>query len=223
MGWALRGTDLTALSHKSILIAMSNPVHLPSEEIRAFVAIELSSEIKSQLAALVNQFKARKVGGVRWVAVESIHLTLKFLGNINQPQLQKLISALTPIVKDNEPFSLTVGGTGAFPNLRKPRVIWVGVQAPPDLSKLQSEVETAAENAGIPKEERGFSPHLTIGRVRSEAAPAEIIEITAALTDNKARMLGSMMVDSFTLIRSDLRPQGPIYTSLARFSFQSKS
>lgn len=199
---------------------MSPPVNSSPADFRAFIAIKLSSEIQSQLTALISKFKARNLGGVRWVAVESIHLTLKFLGNITQAQITKLNTSLVLIGSAFDPYPLDVFGTGAFPNIRKPRVIWVGLQAPPHLAALQREVEAAAEKIGIPPEVRGFSPHLTIGRVRNESTTADLMAITAALSEIKAGLLGSMTVDSFWLIRSDLHPQGPMYTTLANFSLK---
>ncbi|MRR31140.1 RNA 2',3'-cyclic phosphodiesterase, partial [bacterium] len=134
--------------------------------IRAFIAIELPLEIRSQLEATIRKFKAQKVQAVRWVAVDNIHLTLKFLGDISSGDLGKLTNILQNQISSNMAFPVQVAGVGVFPNPRRPRIIWVGLQTPPELIKLQTTVEKAASLIGIPPEDRGFSPHLTLGRVR---------------------------------------------------------
>ncbi len=106
---------------------------------------------------------------------------------------------------------------GAFPNNRKPRVVWVGLQTSAALQQLQSAIEDAATQIGIPTEERGFSPHLTLGRVRNDVSPADLQTLSSALTSMQASDLGFMVAASFTLFRSDLRPQGALYTPLAHF------
>lgn len=185
--------------------------------IRAFIAIELSPEIRQQLGQLIQKFKALRVQAVRWVAVENIHLTLKFLGVTNRVDLDKLSKILISRSAGFSPFTFQVGGMGAFPSNRKPRVVWVGLQTSSALLELQSAIEDAATQIGIPTEERGFAPHLTLGRVRSDASPADIQTLSSALTSMQAGDLGSMTAASFTLFQSDLRPQGVLYTPLAHF------
>ena len=185
--------------------------------IRAFLAIELNLEIRLQLGQLIQKFKSLRIDTVRWVAVENIHLTLKFLGVVNLTDLDKLSKILLSRSAEFSPFSFQVSGMGAFPNNRKPRVVWVGLQAPAALQELQGAIEDAATQIGIPAEERRFSPHLTLGRVRNDAPPADLQTLSSALTSMQASDLGSMTAASFTLFRSDLRPQGALYTPLAHF------
>ena len=185
--------------------------------IRAFLAIELNPEIRLQLGQLIQKFKALHVHAVRWVAVENIHLTLKFLGVVNLTDLDKLSKILLSRSAEFSPFSFQVSGMGAFPNNRKPRVVWVGLPASSALQELQGAIEDSATQIGIPDEERRFSPHLTLGRVRNDAPPADLQTLSSALTSMQASDLGSMTAASFTLFRSDLRPQGPLYTPLAHF------
>ncbi|MFA5836883.1 MAG: RNA 2',3'-cyclic phosphodiesterase [Bellilinea sp.] len=185
--------------------------------IRAFIAIELKPEIRLQLGQLIQNFKLLRTDAVRWVAVENIHLTLKFLGDTNRSDLDKLSKILLSRSAEFSPFTFQVSGIGAFPNNRKPRVVWVGLQAPAALHALQGTVEDATTQIGIPVEERKFSPHLTLGRVRNDASPADLQTLSSALTSMQASDLGSMTAVSFTLFHSDLRPQGPLYTPLAHF------
>ncbi len=190
---------------------------LPLDDIRAFIAIELSPEIRSQLGELIQKFKTLHITGVRWVAVENIHLTLKFLGNTNSANLSRLSKILQTTAVGHSPFPFQVSGVGAFPNNRKPRVIWVGFQGPAALNDLFTAIEDAAFQIGIPTEERGFSPHLTLGRVKNDVTPVELQALSSALGSLQAGNFGSMTADAFTLFRSDLRPQGPLYTPLAHF------
>lgn len=185
--------------------------------IRAFIAIELSPEIRQQLGQLIQKFKALHIQAVRWVAVENIHLTLKFLGETNRADLDKLSKILISRSAEFSPFTFQVSGMGAFPSNRKPRVVWVGLQTSGALLELQSAIEDAATHIGIPTEERGFSPHLTLGRVRNDASPTDLQTLSSALTSMQAGDLGSMTAGSFTLFQSDLRPQGALYTPLAHF------
>jgi len=192
-------------------------VELPVDVIRAFIAIELSPDIRLQLGQLIQKFRALRIQAVRWVAVENIHLTLKFLGDINRTDLDKLSIILLSRSAEFSPIPFQVGGMGAFPNNRKPRVVWVGLQTSAALQQLQSAIEDAATQIGIPTEERGFSPHLTLGRVRNDVSPADLQTLGSALTAMQASDFGFMTAASFTLFRSDLRQQGALYTPLAHF------
>ncbi|MHB0987081.1 MAG: RNA 2',3'-cyclic phosphodiesterase [Bellilinea sp.] len=185
--------------------------------IRAFIAIELNPEIRLQLGQLIQKFKALHIHAVRWVAVENIHLTLKFLGDVNLTDLDRLSRILLSKAAEFSLITFQVSGMGAFPSNRKPRVVWVGLQASSVLQELQAAIEDAATQIGIPAEERRFSPHLTLGRVRNDASPADLQALSSALTAMQASDLGSMTASSFTLFRSDLRPQGALYTPLAHF------
>ena len=195
----------------------SKGVALPVDVIRAFIAIELSPEIRLQLGQLIQKFKSLRIQAVRWVAVENIHLTLKFLGDTNRSELDKLSKILLSRSAEFSPISFQVSGMGAFPNNRKPGVVWVGLQTSSALQELQGAIEGAASQIGTPTEERGFSPHLTLGRVRNDASPADLQTLGSALTSMQASDFGFMTAVSFTLFRSDLRPQGALYTPLAHF------
>jgi len=189
--------------------------------IRAFIAIDLPKEIRTNLEATVQKFKARSVHGVRWVPVDNIHLTLKFLGDISSGNLERLTKLLQVECAALPSFPVEVAGVGAFPNHRRPRIIWVGVQAPPELKTLQACIESAASQMGIQPEERDFSPHLTLGRVRNEISFLELQALSATLDSIQVGALGRFTVNQFTLFRSDLRPQGPLYTVMAQFNLNT--
>lgn len=184
--------------------------------IRSFIAIELPDAIRTQLRQVIATMQAAGRLPVRWLPVENIHLTLKFLGEVEAGKLKRLADELNLLVGHQAPFSLTIGGLGAFPSARRPRVVWVGIQAPPALAGLAQQMEQFGRKFGIEPEDRPFSPHLTIGRVQQHAALEDLQTLTEKLTGSRVGELGILMVDSVCLFRSDLRPSGAIYTLLWR-------
>ncbi|MFZ6018163.1 MAG: RNA 2',3'-cyclic phosphodiesterase [Chloroflexota bacterium] len=185
--------------------------------IRAFIAIELSPPIQKQLEQIVLDLQQTGSRHVNWVRPENIHLTLKFLGESRPDELDRLSAEIRPIASAARPIELKIHGLGAFPNFKRPRVIWVGVQAPPSLIRLQQALEDAAEKIGYPREERPFSPHLTLGRVNREASPAELARLGETIAQKPVGTLGSMTASQLILFRSVLKPAGAIYTPLAHF------
>lgn len=191
------------------------------EAIRAFIAIELPAALRQHLGEVEKEIQSRAGEGarraVRWVPVENMHLTLKFLGEVSTGSLEALSRMLQVEAARHKPFSLMVGGLGAFPNLRRPRVIWVGLEAPPDLLSLQHSIEAETSRLGYPAEERPFSPHLTLGRIAQNALPTEVALVSRVLGDTSLGAFGQVQVDQLHLFRSDLRPGGAVYTSLQVF------
>lgn len=181
--------------------------------IRSFIAIELPEETRQQLAAIQEQLK-RSRAGVRWVKPGSIHLTLKFLGNILPEQVEEIAAAASQVVVDEPPVSLCVAGLGAFPSQRKPRVIWVGLGGEVErLASIQARLEKALETLGFAREGRGFRPHLTIGRVKDRHRLQGLIQAVSTL---ELPEFNSFDADEIILYKSDLRPTGAIYTKLHR-------
>lgn len=185
--------------------------------IRTFVAISLPDPIHERLDEIIIRLKKAGVSGVRWVPAQNIHLTLKFLGDVSPANLDLLEKILQPEISRHHPFEITIGGLGAFPNLRRPRVIWVGVKTPPALENIRHAIEAETQRLGYAAEERPFSPHLTLGRISHNASPQEIQQIASVLSVQTAQQLGTIRVKNVQLFRSDLRPGGSVYTSL--FSF----
>lgn len=183
--------------------------------IRAFIAIELSREIQSKLEQVSAQLKQRLEGlPVRWVPVENVHLTLKFLGDVSLSNLDILKKILRSVGSSHPPFEISAGGLGAFPKPHRPRVIWVGLEAPPELAALQHAIDVETARLGYAREERPFSPHLTVGRVSRNATPADIHAIAGVIEDFRIGFLGAARVGAVHLYRSDLQPGGAIYTCL---------
>lgn len=189
-------------------------------DIRAFIAIELPQEIQFHLGEIQQQIIDRRIHCVRWVSPRNIHLTLQFLGDTPAAKLGALGQELQSVIAAQESFSIQIQGLGAFPNPRRPRVIWVGLQAPSDLATLQKLIEKTVQKTGLIIDNRDFSPHLTIGRVKRDVSPGELQDLNVILNEMKVGFLGTVMATTVTLFRSDLRPEGPIYTSLAHFPLQ---
>jgi 2'-5' RNA ligase len=183
--------------------------------VRAFVAVEIPSPIQIAIDDQTSGLrKSADASLVRWVKPGSVHLTLKFLGDVSTTNLPFVTQMLTAEAGQVEAFDFQVGKLGCFPNTRRPRVIWIGIQAPPVLETLQHGVESGARRLGYESEERGFSPHLTIGRVRQHLPPADLQRIQLALESAHVGQLGKVDVKTVHLIKSDLGPGGSVYTKL---------
>lgn len=183
--------------------------------IRAFIAISLSEEVHRGLEQVLQDLKTRLPGGaVRWVPARNIHLTIKFLGDVSLASQEMLTTMLRTEAARHPSFEISVGGLGAFPTPRRPRVIWVGVEAPAELASLQRGVETEMARLGYAPEERPFSPHLTLGRVTRNADPGELQRLSNVLDTYKVGFLGVTRVQAIHLFRSDLQTSGAIYTRL---------
>lgn len=182
--------------------------------LRAFIAIEIPAEIKKAIAVQTAGLHQAAGRAVRWVTSENTHLTLKFLGELSPANVGLLSQALQVECSQQSSFEITVGGLGSFPNLRRPRLIWVGLNTPPDLNQLQHRVEAAAARLGYAPEDKPFSAHLTIGRVREQASPEETKQLQAALTGLNIGVLGTFTAGTVTLFKSELQPAGALYTPL---------
>lgn len=182
--------------------------------IRAFIAIDLPPHIQQKLGEVLDQLKQPETRAVRWVPAKNIHLTIKFLGDVSQANLEILTKLLKSEVGRFRPFEVRVGGLGAFPSMRRPRVVWVGVEAPPTLPAMQHSIEAGTVRLGYAAEDRPFSPHLTLGRVAHNASPDEVRSVADVLVGLKVGELGTALVDHVRLFRSDLQPGGAIYTPL---------
>ncbi len=182
--------------------------------IRAFIAIALPGPLQRKLDEAAGKLKNEKTRAVRWVPGRNIHLTLKFLGDVDTGKLEAINQVIQTESGRVKPFEVGASGVGAFPNLRRPRVVWIGVQAPQDLSELADALDRGTQPLGFPGEDRPFSPHLTLGRVSQHATPLEVQSIGETLAAARIGSLGSFTVTQVTLFRSDLQPGGSVYTPL---------
>jgi len=182
--------------------------------IRSFIALELEQEIIEKLRGVEEKLKSARAE-VKWLNPSSIHLTLKFLGGVDEEMIGKIAGKAERIARKYEPFNLSVEGIGTFPPGKSPRVVWVGVKGDTNsLSQLQEQIEQEISSLGFEREARGFTPHLTLGRVKSPGGKEELLQ---KVEEDKGVKLGGFTVKSFYLFKSDLRPQGAVYTKLKTF------
>jgi len=183
--------------------------------IRAFIAVDISPEILDQIKRISDDLNQQiNNHAVRWVPAENIHLTLKFLGDVSVNNLELLTDALRLEAINHRPFSISVGGIGAFPSVRRPRVLWIGIEGPETLLNLQHNIESQMARLGYEKDQRPFSPHLTLGRVSRSARPDEIRVVSQTVEAYNLGFLGITSVNDFHLYRSDLHPDGAVYTRI---------
>ncbi|MBC7232397.1 MAG: RNA 2',3'-cyclic phosphodiesterase [Chloroflexi bacterium] len=187
------------------------------EQIRTFVAIELDNTLKDILRQVQEELKRAAIARIgRWVAPDGIHLTLKFLGNISPERVPEITQAIERGCHSFAPFTISLSQPGFFPNARRLRVVWVGVDGEVEtLLQLQRSVESALNAIGFPPEKRGFQPHLTLARIRDYARPNEREEMAKRIAAVQVDTSASMLVREVHLIRSDLRPTGAVYTRLS--------
>jgi len=183
--------------------------------LRAFIALEIPPALQLTIQESTRTLR-QSLGNelIRWVPMQNVHLTLKFLGDVSSANLDLIKQMLTVEAEQHPCSEIQVKGIGSFPNSRRPRVIWIGLQAPPVLESLQRSIESASARLGYGADEKGFSPHLTIGRVKQNLSAPEIQRIRNALEQTKIGLLGIVQVDAVHLFKSDLQPSGSVYTKL---------
>jgi len=187
--------------------------------IRAFWAIELNQEIRSALQEFQHRIR-NHLPSIGWVKPESLHLTVKFLGEIGEEQLSSIQQAVENGIQDCSPFSLQVEGIGGFPNVKQPRVLWAGVSGQmAELQRLVSQVEEALIPLGFPSEFKAFRGHLTLARIKQGSR-----EVGMALARSQAldqhTYFGMLQVHQFCLFRSELKPTGAVYHRLSEIQLK---
>ncbi|MBN1874929.1 MAG: RNA 2',3'-cyclic phosphodiesterase [Anaerolineae bacterium] len=194
-----------------------------SQLLRTFVALPLSSEVLARVADIQRGLQRRcPEYSVKWVKPESIHLTLFFLGEITQARVEPVKAAMAAVARNVAPFTFDVQGVGVFPDSRRPRVIWVGLNDPGGaLALLHRAVNEALAQVGFTPETRSFSPHLTLGRVQRRAQPDVLHRIGKAVSQAEVGHLGQEHALDLVLFRSILKPAGAEYSRLATFGLKS--
>lgn len=181
---------------------------------RTFIAIELSREIKEYLSRLQEKLKLAQAD-VKWVVPENIHLTLKFLDEIDDKTKDNVTRIMEDISKDKSPFYLNIASIGAFPRIESPRIIWVGIdKGDAEVKAIAKELEEKLSGIGIPAEDRPFSSHITIGRMRSSKNRQNLAKIMESLKTKLVEVITELRVEKITLFKSTLTPRGPIYEVL---------
>ncbi len=184
--------------------------------IRTFLAIDIPKEVKDSMERI--QYRLRnslKEGMIRWTKPGSVHLTIKFFGSISERDIEHIHGLLQESAKGFKPFELVAEKIGVFPNARQPRVLWLGITSSDNaLMTLQKQIDDDLHGIGFPREERTFRPHLTLGRTKAHRGIEGLSSVLEEFKDFKA---GRFPAQGLTLYRSDLRPEGPLYTRLGYF------
>lgn len=180
--------------------------------LRTFVAVDIAPAVASRVARLIGELRGGKAS-VKWVVEANLHLTLQFLGDVEPTRIPEIAAAIEQAAANVDPFEMTCRGIGAFPNLDRPRTLWVGVEEGRDeICELQRRIEAALAEQGFRPEARQFHPHLTLGRVK-HSPPREIARMLEGRENFTA---GSTEVSEVVLYSSELAKEGPTYTALAR-------
>ena len=180
---------------------------------RTFVCFEIPQNVMHNLRDLIHYLKTFG-RGVRWVRHDGIHLTLKFLGEVEESHIENIIAELEQIALKYRPFSVTLSGKGAFPNFQRPKVFWVGIKEPSgSIENIQQDIENALVPIGFEKESRRFSPHLTLGRIKFKDPTVE--KISVELQRMKIEE-NEFLVKELVLMKSDLQLEGALYTPLKK-------
>lgn len=183
--------------------------------IRVFIALDIPNSARSSLSGAIDRLRVAIPRGVRWVDPQGIHLTLKFLGNIDPGRTDGILESMCRVAQDASTFSLRLAGLGVFPNQRQPRVLWAGVEGDLDsLAGIQSGVEEDMSEQGFTRERRGFNPHLTIGRVRDRVSVSDRHQIGTSVALSSLEPTEPWLAESMYLVQSTLTPDGAVYNIL---------
>lgn len=183
--------------------------------IRTFIAIEIPEEIQKRVALLAQSLSGSGTN-VRWVKQENIHVTLKFLGDVEEARIEELARSVAEVTKRMAPFEVSLSVVGVFPSMRSPRIVWVGVgEGEETIEQLQKGIEENLARIGFPKEDRKYTPHITIGRVKSKRGVEELVAKLKQTSFNSE----PFRAEGVTVFGSKLTPQGPIYTKLREIGF----
>ncbi len=185
------------------------------ESIRSFIAIELPGTVRSGLSRLQGELKTGGHSPVKWVNPENIHLTLKFLGSLPVDKIEAITGAMDDAARGIPPFRLEVRGLGVFPDLRRVRVVWVGVSGElAKLGQLQKRIDSHLTPFGFAAESRPFTPHLTLARVREQASPDELLSFGRLIAGTDFTAAYAFNVDAINLMKSQLTRTGAIYSRI---------
>lgn len=191
------------------------------DTVRLFVAVDLPGAAQRYIAQLLDTLRAASIPGLRWVKAESVHLTLKFLGNVSEEQIDPIVIAMERATENIPSFSVRIQHVGTFPNIKSPRVLWVGLRGEVDLMiQLQTRLEETLAALGFVNEIRPFSPHLTLARVRGRLSSLERRDLVAAIESTRGITGVDMPVHRLSLMQSTLAPAGAVYRRRGHISLR---
>ena len=186
------------------------------EQVRSFIAVELPDQLKQELVELETKLKTGNQPWVKWVDPYSIHLTLKFLGNVAGDRFGEITKAVEEAAQGIHPFHLEVRDLGVFPSLKRVQVAWVGLRGEVDkLGQLQQRIESSLAPLGFAPESRQFTPHLTLARIRNQASLDERQRFGRLIASTKFEAADSIEVAAINLMKSQLTREGAIYSRIS--------
>jgi 2'-5' RNA ligase len=184
--------------------------------IRSFIAVELPAELKAVLGKYRDEMAPASREFVKWVSPDSIHVTLKFLGNISHGMVDKIALSIEQACTGMTPFTLETDILGGFPNLKQPRVLWLGMHGDIDKMKLlQTRIDDGLVDLGFEKEKREFTAHITLARIREKAVSSDRLKFGALITGRSTGFKHTIQVEGVNLMQSRLQPGGAVYNRLA--------
>jgi 2'-5' RNA ligase len=196
--------------------------------VRLFVALNFPDAVREALHAATAPLREAVPRGVAWVRSEALHLTLKFLGDVEDARVPAIAEALAQVASRHVEPRLLMSGVGAFPSLARPRVVWAGIEATPRLELVQHDLEASCATLGFEVEGRAFRPHVTLGRVRDASggpasrAPAAALGTSLADAAARCRVAEDVVVPTLDLMRSTLMPGGARHEAVARLPFREE-
>jgi len=197
-------------------------LHHNSEQIRSFVAIELPQNVKNELAQLESELERPDHRFVKWVNPGAIHLTLKFLGNVPTKQIPEISNAIEQASKEIPLLHLQIASLGVFPNLNQTRVLWAGIKGETaSLQGLQQKIDSSLVPLGFAEEKRSFTPHLTLARVREGTSLIDRKGFGELVMSTNFESKYPISVETINLMKSQLTPDGAIYTCLLTVKLQT--
>ncbi|HSL85812.1 MAG TPA: RNA 2',3'-cyclic phosphodiesterase [Bacteroidales bacterium] len=185
-----------------------------TEFIRSFLAIELPQSNQEEVLDLIRFYRELTPSEIKWVGRENLHITLKFLGRFQKEHIKDLRVCLVSEVEKIPSFPIAIDRLGAFPIIQKPKVIWLGFDRPKDLNLIFSHIEDCVVSLGYEVDDRPFSPHLTLGRIRRDASNNVIKDISQILMNTKFDFRSVFCATKLTLFQSELTKKGPIYSRI---------
>lgn len=183
--------------------------------VRLFVALLFPERIKNALGELIDDLRPH-AQGIKWVEPKNIHLTLKFIGEVPEKKVDTICGALETVLAGQKKFEGQIAGCGGFPNLRNPRVLWVGLSGADPAVEMAREIDHKLVPAGIESEKRALSPHLTLGRIKK---PSNLTALASRM-ESLNFDAGSVILDRVALVKSSLTPSGPIYENIRLFKLE---
>jgi len=185
--------------------------------LRTFIAIDFPKEILEKISRIITFLQSQTTEkALKWVETDIMHLTLKFIGEISEDAVRDVQTIMRHTLQGQNAFEVSIEGLGMYPNPKNPRVVWLGISAEKALFDIQKNLDLALQKINIPSEKRGFSPHLTIARLRKSTDVKTIRLIGETLSQFKVDSLGTVLIKEIRLYQSQLTPTGPIYTPLLK-------